>query len=322
MQSHATVIAITLTDTSLMRMSDTTFLTHLFPYYFQLLHQIYLDAIGRAERNVSIIRDSNYQYIIDAATSCWNDYEPLTKDCESVGVDSSWNKRSFQGLDLYAVDALSVNSENEILAVEWDTGLSIIRNEMLESKAIIMESRVTESATKNRDVDIISIDGSLAYRFSQNNEADIMQIKAIIKKNSNVIFVSKNSDTKTQFGSLGAKAADMYYFNHIGDSAGFSGPFHSIQTNPRHGNIMEIYARLKECTPIIKIEISDLTNGQINNGEIKKLLDMLSFHSVAGYPYCLKLAHQNCKISNRDIDRIVGFYGLRNESKSRDPLNE
>lgn len=82
-------------DASLMRMSDTTFLTHLFPYYFQLLHQIYLDAIDRAERDVSIIRDSNYQYIIDAATSCWNDYEPLTKDCESVGVDSSWNKRSY-----------------------------------------------------------------------------------------------------------------------------------------------------------------------------------------------------------------------------------
>ena len=287
-----------------------------------MLHAIYLDAIDRAESNVSIIRDSNYQYIIDAAVSCWNDYEPTAKDCESVGVDSSWNKRSFQGLYLYAVDALSVNSENEILALEWDTGLKIIRNETLESKALFMESRVTENATKKRDIDIISIDGSLASRLSQNSEADIMQITDIIKKNNNVIFVSKNSDTKTQFASLGAKAADIYYFNHFGNSAGFSTPFQSIQTNPRHGNIMETYARLKECTPIIKIEISDMTIGQINNAEVKKLLDMLSFHTVAGYPYCLKLAHQNCKISKRDIDRIVGFYGLENEAKSRDPLNE
>ena len=287
-----------------------------------MLHAIYLDAIDRAARNVSIIRDSNYQYIVDAATSCWNDYEPTAKDCESVGVDSSWNKRSFQGLDLYAVDALSVNSENEILAVEWDTGLNIIQNEMLESKALVMESRVTENATMKRDIDIISIDGSLASRFRQNNEADIIQITDIIKKNNNVIFVSKNSDTKTQFASLGAKAADIYYFNHIGDSAGFSAPFQTIQTNPRHANIVEIYARLKECTPIIKIEISDMTIGQVNNAEIKKLLDMLSFHAVAGYPYCLKLAHQNCKISKRDIDRIVGLYGLKNEAKSRDALNE
>jgi hypothetical protein len=80
--------------------------------------------------------------------SCWHGYEPTAKNWQSIGVDSSWNKRSFQGLDLYAVDALAVNSENEILAVEWDTALSIIRNEMLESKALFMKSIVTENATK------------------------------------------------------------------------------------------------------------------------------------------------------------------------------
>lgn len=254
--------------------------------------------------------------------SCWQFYEPTAKNCESIGVDSSWNKRSFQGLDLYAVDALAVNSENEILAVEWDTGLNIIRNEMLESKALLMESIVTENATKKGDIDIISIDGSLAARFRQNNEEDIKHITQIIKKNNNVIFVSKNSDTKTQFTSMGAKAADIYYFNHIGNSAGFSAPFKIIQPNPRRGSIIEIYARLKESTPMLKIEISDLIIGQINNADVKKLLDMLSFHSVAGYPYCLKLAHQNCKITKRDIDRIISFYGLKNEPKSRDPLNE
>ena len=259
---------------------------------------------------------------MDAAMSCWHGYEPTPKNCESIGVDSSWNKRSFQGLDLYAVDALAVNSENEILAAEWDTGLNIIRNEMLESKALFMESIVTENATKKRDIDIISVDGSLASRIRKNNEEDITQITHIIKKNNKVIFVSKNSDTKTQFGSLGAKAADIYYFNHIGNSAGFSAPFQNIQTNQRHGNIIEMYARLKECTPMLKIEISDLNIGQINNAEVKKLLDMLSFHTVAGYPYCLKLAHQNCKITKRDMDRIIGLYGLKNEAKSRDPLNE
>jgi NurA-like 5'-3' nuclease len=287
-----------------------------------LLNEIFLDVIERAERNLSIIRDSNYQYIMDAAMPCWHGYEPTAKNCESVGVDSSWNKRSFQGLDLYVVNALAVNSENEILAVEWDTGLNIIRNEMLESKALFMESIVTENATKKRDIDIISVDGSLASRIRKNNEEDITQITHIIKKNNKVIFVSKNSDTKTQFGSLGAKAADIYYFNHIGNSAGFSAPFQNIQTNQRHGNIIEMYARLKECTPMLKIEISDLNIGQINNAEVKKLLDMLSFHTVAGYPYCLKLAHQNCKITKRDMDRIIGLYGLKNEAKSRDPLNE
>jgi NurA-like 5'-3' nuclease len=288
-----------------------------------LLHAIYLDAIDRVESNVSHVMDSNYHHIIKAALSYWNDYEPAPKECESVGVDSSWNKRSFQGLDLYAVDAVSVNSKNEILGADWDTGLRIIRNEMLELKALFMESRVTDTAIeKKKDVDIISVDGSLASRFINNNPDDIMRILDILKRKNNVIFVSKNSDTKTQFASMGAKAADIFYFNHIGNSAGFSAPFVNSQTNQEHGNIIEIYARLKECTPVTKIEISDMTISQINNAEIKKILDMLSFHTVSGYPYCLKLAHQNCKITKRDIDRLVGFYGLKNEAESRDPLNE
>ncbi|MFL6391704.1 MAG: DNA double-strand break repair nuclease NurA [Nitrososphaeraceae archaeon] len=288
-----------------------------------MLHAIYLDALGRVEGNMSHVMDSSYQYIVEAALSCWNDYEPAPKECESVGVDSSWNKRSFQGLDLYVVDAVSVDSKNEILGAEWDTGLRIIRSEMLESKALFMESRVTETAIEKKDVDIISIDGSLASRFINNKPDDIMRILDILKRKNNVIFVSKNSDTKTQFASMGAKAADIFYFNHIGNSsAGFSTPFVNNQTNQEHGNIIEIYARLKECTPLTKIEISDMTASQINNAEIKKILDMLSFHTVSGYPYCLKLAHQNCKISKRDIDRLVGFYRLKNEAESRDPLNE
>ncbi|MFL6315256.1 MAG: DNA double-strand break repair nuclease NurA [Nitrososphaeraceae archaeon] len=288
-----------------------------------MLHAIYLDALGRVEGNMSHVMDSSYQYIVEAALSCWNDYEPAPKECESVGVDSSWNKRSFQGLDLYVVDAVSVDSKNEIVGAEWDTGLRIIRSEMLESKALFMESRVTETAIEKKDVDIISIDGSLASRFINNKPDDIMRILDILKRKNNVIFVSKNSDTKTQFASMGAKAADIFYFNHIGNSsAGFSTPFVNNQTNQEHGNIIEIYARLKECTPLTKIEISDMTASQINNAEIKKILDMLSFHTVSGYPYCLKLAHQNCKISKRDIDRLVGFYRLKNEAESRDPLNE
>jgi NurA-like 5'-3' nuclease len=288
-----------------------------------LLHAIYLDAIDRVESNISRVMDSNYHHIIKAALSCWNKYEPAPKECESVGVDSSWNKRSFQGLDLYAVDAVSVNSRNEILGAEWDTGLRIIRNEMLESKAVLMECKVTETAIeKKKDVDIISIDGSLASRFTNNKRDDIIRIFDILKRKNNVIFVSKNSDTRTQFSSMDAKAADIFYFNHIGDSAGFTSPFENKQTNQEYGNIIEIYARLKECTPLVKIEISDMTISQINYAEIKKILDMLSFYGVSGYPYCLKLAHQNCKITKRDIDRLVGFYGLKNEAESRDPLNE
>ena len=51
-------------------------------------------------------------------------------------------------------------------------------------------------------------------------------------------------------------------------------------------------------------------------------MGLLRHHSVAGYPYCLKLAHKTCKISNDDIDRLASIYSLQNEQGSRDALNE
>jgi NurA-like 5'-3' nuclease len=56
--------------------------------------------------------------------------------------------------------------------------------------------------------------------------------------------------------------------------------------------------------------------------EIKNLMDLLRYHSISGYPYCLKLAHKNCKISNEDIDRLASIYSLQNEQGARDALNE
>jgi hypothetical protein len=46
---------------------------------------------------------------------------------------------------------------------------------MLESKALFMESKITETAIEKKYIDIISIDGSLASRFIKNKPNDIMQ---------------------------------------------------------------------------------------------------------------------------------------------------
>ena len=172
----------------------------------------------------------------------------------------------------------------------------------------------------NEKADIVYIDGSLAARLVKKKFADFSKISDIFMKHANVIFISKNSDTRTQFGSLGAKAADIYYFNQVGKSAGFSIPFENTQYTQH--KVTEIYARLKEYIPLIKVEISGSPIGKINGSEIEAILDMLSFHSISGYPYCLKLAHENCKISNEDMERLAGFYGLKNEVGSRDLLNE
>jgi len=42
--------------------------------------------------------------------------------------------------------------------------------------------------------------------------------------------------------------------------------------------------------------------------------------SIGGYPYALKLAHNNCKISDKELAKMVSLLGLSNEIGSREVL--
>ena len=105
----------------------------------------------------------------------------------------------------------------------------------------------------------------------------------------------------------------LLLWTHL-QEAGFSVP---VETQFCHAPLFEIYARLRDHTPIIRIEIMNNASEQ----EVKSTLNKLRY-SVAGYPYCLKLAHNTCKITNEDIDRLASIYGLQNEQGARDVLNE
>jgi NurA-like 5'-3' nuclease len=54
--------------------------------------------------------------------------------------------------------------------------------------------------------------------------------------------------------------------------------------------------------------------------EVKSILDKIYKNSVGGYPYALKLAHNNCKISNGDLAKLVSLYGISNEVGAREVL--
>lgn len=279
----------------------------------QLLKEVYLDALKSREQKISKIKDSSYQRILAEASVRWIAYEPSPAKCESAGIDSSWNKRAFQGLNLYVVDAVAVTSANEILAARHDCDIAeSARQEMLESKAMAMEAAMAQEAAKKREADIICIDGSLMSRLTKST---LDMASGMIRQYESAIFVSKSSESRSQFSSLGSRAGDIYYYGHAGKSAGFSMPIEVQSCNPR---VFETYARLREQTPIVRIEII----GAAGEQEVKRMLDMLRYHSVAGYPYCLKLAHDNCKISNEDIDRLACIFSLQHEQGARDALNE
>jgi hypothetical protein len=244
----------------------------------------------------------------------WVSYDPLPKKCVSTGIDSSWNKRAFQGLNLYVIDAVAVTSTNEIVATAHDYDISeSARQEMLESKAMLMEARLVGKVNeKCKNVDIICIDGSLVSRLTRSSVEEATHMIGHCEK---AIFISKTSESRLQFSSLGSKAGDIYYYAHAAKSPGFSQPF---LTQLRYADVYEIYARLRDQAPVIRIEIV----GSLSEQEIKMMLDNLRYHSVIGYPYCLKLAHNICKITNEDIGRLASIFNLQLEQGARDALNE
>ncbi len=263
---------------------------------------------------MSKIKDSGYDAILSEASSRWVTYEPTPEKCESAGIDSSWNKRAFQGLNLYVIDAVAVTSTNEILATDHVYDISeSARQEALESKAMLMEAQLAQKVPEKKNVDIICIDGSLISRLTRST-ADAAA--DMVKRCGKAIFISKSSESRLQFSSLGSKAGDIYYYGHAAKSAtGFSVP---VQTQLRYANVYEVYARLRDHAPIVRIEVVGATGEQ----EVKQLLNKLRYHSVAGYPYCLKLAHNSCKITNEDIDRLASIFNLQLEHGARDALNE
>ena len=292
-----------------------------------MLSDLYLDVIKNKERKLSLIHGESFSDILKIASSRWVEYIPEKRDTYSVGIDSSWNKKSYQGIDLFVIDSVAVTSFNQILSTRWNYGVNTVSGGLLSSEAMIMEIDLSSLVMVDMDEkpDILCVDGSIISNMLHNKSSRYAnKVQSLIQKNTGdslILFVSKNSNTKNQFKEYGAKAADIYYFNKLGSNPGFSLP--NINTNPNLSGILdvvEVYARLSPFVPLIKIEI--INNLSLSEKKIQNIMDRLCYHSINGYPYCLRLAHKSCKVTNVDVKRIASVYGLKNEFGARDSLNE
>jgi hypothetical protein len=212
------------------------------------------------------------------------------------------------------IDAVAISSTNEVIASDYvDDIADSARNESLESIAMKMEAAVADSAQNSGRADIVCVDGSIVARLNKKAADEALREA---RRYGSSIFVAKSSESRAQFGPLGSRAGDIYYYNRVsGSLAGYSRPF-EVRTPYR--TLFEVYARLRDSTPMLRIELL----GEAGEQDARKTLDMLCHHSVAGYPYCLKLAHNACKVTDDDIDGVAGIFSLQNEQGARDALNE
>ncbi len=277
-----------------------------------MLNTVYKDAIINREKILSILKGPKFEQILQKAKENWVEFTPTKQDVVTAGIDSSFNNTRFQGIELWATTAVSIKSDGQVLVDLHDSGLgSDIDLSKIASK---MEIDACERTVDL--VDLVLMDGSLHSQFmTRQSSLDAMVVKTM-KKRDNVIFIAKTSNTKKQFENLGSLAGDIFYYNHITNGPGFS----KIFVEKKYGIdkvISSTFVRLSDSTPIIKLEF---LGGHRDNDEIKSTMNKLYKSSIGGYPYALKLAHNNCKISDKELAKMVSLLGLSNEIGSREVL--
>ncbi len=278
-----------------------------------MLNTVYKEAIKNRDAMLSILRGPKFEQIVERAKKNWIEYKPKKQDAVTAGIDSSFNSTKFQGMELWVVTAVSIKTDGEILSDNHKQGLS---GNVSDLSSIASKMEIDACKETVDLVDITLMDGSLYSQFMTRQSGLTHSILKIMAKKQNVVFVAKTSNTRIQFLDLESLAGDIFYYNHATKTPGFS----RVYVDKKFGKdkaISSIYARLSDSTPLIKSEMLGDSHAE---DEIRSLLDKLYKNSVGGYPYALKLAHNNCKISSADLGKLVSLYGISNEIGSREVL--
>ena len=277
-----------------------------------VLNTVFKDAIINREKMLSVLKGPKFEQILKKAKENWVEFTPKKEEGVTAGIDSSFNNTKFQGIELWTTTAVSIKADGEILADLHDSGLG--SDTELSRIASKME---IEACEKTVDlVDLVLMDGSLHSQFMTRQSSLDAQVVRTMKKKNNVVFIAKTSNTRKQFETLGSLAGDIFYYNHITNRPGFS----KIFVEKKYGTdkvISSTFVRLSDSTPLIKLE---LLGEQHDESEIKLLINKLYKTSIGGYPYALKLAHNNCKISDKELAKMISLLGLSNEIGSREVL--
>ena len=277
-----------------------------------MLNTVYKDAIINRDKMLSILKGPKFEQILQKARSNWVEFTPTKEEVVTAGIDSSFNNTKFQGIELWATTAVSIKSDGEILVDLHKSGLGSADD--ISSVASKMEIEACEKTVEQ--VDLVLMDGSLHSQLMTRQANLGSSIVRIMKKKDNVIFIAKTSNTKKQFENFGSLAGDIFYYNHVTNKPGFS----KIFVEKRYGAdkiISSTFVRLSDSTPIIKLEF---LGDHHDENEIKSVMNRLYKTSVGGYPHALKLAHNNCKISDKELGKMVSLLGLSNEIGSREVL--
>lgn len=221
----------------------------------------------------------------------WNFYLPKPKEENCVAIDGSYNVSKFRSLVFYVINIASVIYENSKTKIETFSEFDIIEetiylDDFLKSQMIKKE---VETALKYcQDFNII-LDGSLfsfLYFIPLEERKEVLEI---FEKSKKLIFSISKTPIK--------KVEEI--------DVGFSAPVSKIEKY----DIIVFYFKLKKSSLIYKIETFEK-----NKDKIEEIVSLIRFFDFRGYPYILKKAHKEAKISNKDMEKLVKILGIKDET--------
>ena len=271
-------------------------------------------ALEKKNENTDKLTSDEFRQTVKKAKDMWIEFVPQKQPCKIIAIDSSYAEKKYQGMKLYGIDVFASDENGEKVFEKSDVNITTGEEDKVASNAAKFEMIALENAIGKADY--ILVDGSvLSHNFRTKEDEE--KIIPILENNQNIIFVAKTSNSKTHFG---ATFADVMYFNHASKKTGMTKILKTIGTRFTSKNITisYVYARLATDTQLLKIEMY----GDSHTEEgFKRVIDHISYKSKHGYPYALKLAHNNCEIHVKDLDVIASDYGLKHEVGSREAVS-
>nr|MDO8063744.1 DNA double-strand break repair nuclease NurA [Candidatus Freyrarchaeum guaymaensis] len=158
--------------------------------------------------------------------------------------------------------------------------------------------------------------GGAAASFLESAEKLLVYRRLLEDYGDRLVFVSKTSRGCDYFKSF---KSDISIFNEFTRRSGYSKPLHLEISRKakwrfpvfddffRGLTVTVFYARLEDRGPVLRFEVPGCVEGRV----VEEVLVQASTYSVLGYPYPLRKAHMDVKVSDDEIERvfrIVGFY--------------
>jgi hypothetical protein len=73
--------------------------------------RLYKKALGtRDEKRAFFFEKTNYSKLVAEAEKRWVEYTPQPEECRTIGIDGSFNHKPYQGIAVFAIDTVAVDS--------------------------------------------------------------------------------------------------------------------------------------------------------------------------------------------------------------------